>query len=326
VVRQIDAAAWTAEKARRAAERSHQDHDNLSYALLGVAAAHHDDIRQGLLDAIQAGSMEALHAFGDVRDLAPDVVASAVSRVATVMQDIVSNAQSGLSRVGGPDIADIATLLNLWHPAQANWKPLIELLADPLVIGDDKFHSVLRLAQDAGQIPDSQRAALATIAAELAQSQPPDYAALMGGPRDVAGPAALLQSALGTDPHTFARLTLTLASGDTGRRTWAAHLAGQRAQHEDVGLLAALVCDDEPDVRAAAAAALTKFVADHSGNSLAGDALLRALKDPGLTVPLTVAATLAKLTTSNLAISSAKRELAKHAFRPVRRAVQLSTE
>jgi HEAT repeat protein len=81
-------------------------------------------------------------------------------------------------------------------------------------------------------------------------------------PQDISGPAALLQASLGTDDRSFALLTTTLVAGGPDRRAWAARLAGYRAQPEDIGLLAALARDTEPNVRASAADALTRIVAD----------------------------------------------------------------
>lgn len=322
VVRQLDAAAWTAKKAARVRERTRDDDETLKYPLLGIAAAFYGDVRQTLLTDIRSGSTEALHAFGDVRNLSSDVASEVMSSLAAGLRRIISDAHKGNFNVGGPDIGDAATLLNLWHPDQAEWAPLLELLADPLVSGDDKIYPIRRLAQQATQIPASQHDALASIAADLVQRPPPGHARFIGRPQDVAGPAALLQAALGTDSQTFAQLTTTLASAGADRRAWAARLAGQRAQPEDIGLLAALACDTEPEVRASAAAALTRIMADHPGSPLAEATFLHALQDPGLTVPLTISVTLASVTNSNAAIESARKHLSGHPFQPVRRAVR----
>ena len=78
VIRQLDVAAWTAGSASRAWARAQGDHETLRYPLLGVAAAFHDDARQSLFADIRSGSADALSAFGNVRDLAPDVAAQAI--------------------------------------------------------------------------------------------------------------------------------------------------------------------------------------------------------------------------------------------------------
>jgi hypothetical protein len=97
-------------------------------------------------------------------------------------------------------------------------------------------------------------------------------------------------------------------------------LAAQQAQPEHVGLLAALAGDDVSDVRAAAVAGLTKMVGNNLGSPLAERVFLRALTDPGLAVPLTIAATLKEVTPSPI-IDSAHGELVNHPFLPVRRAL-----
>jgi hypothetical protein len=322
VVRQIDASAWTAEKAARARERARDDHEALNYPFLGIAAVFYEDIRQGLIADILSGSADALHAFGDVRDLSPRVASELISSLGAGLRGIISGAHKGHYMGGGPDIGDTVTLLNLWYPDQAEWPPLLELLADPLVMGKEKIHSIQRLAQQADQIPVSQHGTLATIATELIRRPPSPHVRFMGEPQDVAGPAALLQAALGTDPQTFAQLTVTLASAGADRRAWAARLAGQRAKSEDVGLLAGLACDTEPEVRASAAAALTRVVANHPGNPLAEAAFHNALQDPGLIVPLVISRTLASVTRPSPTTDSAREHLARHPFQPVRRAAR----
>ena len=225
VIRQLDAATWTAGSASRAWARAQGDHETLRYPLLGVAAAFHDDARQSLLADIRSGSADALSAFGDVRDLAPDVAAQAISTFASRMLETITVARQGLFTMGAPDAGDIVTLLNLWHPDQAEWTTLLELLADPLVSPNDRISPIRRLAHQANQIPESQRNLIAGIAANLAQQPPPRPAALMGMPQDISGPAALLQASLGTDDQSFAQLTTTLVTGGPDRRVWAARLA-----------------------------------------------------------------------------------------------------
>lgn len=321
VIRHLDAATWTKGSASRAWARAQGDHETLRYPLLGVAAAFHDDARQSLLTDIRSGSADALSAFGDVRDLAPDVVAQAISTFVGRIREKITAARPGLSIVtlGAADAGDIVTLLNLWHPDQAEWMTLLELLADPLVSPSDKISPIRRLAQQADQIPESQRDLIAGIAVKLVQQSSPRPAALVGVPQDISGPAALLQASLGTDDQSFALLATTLVTGGPDRRAWAARLAGYRAQPEDVGLLTALARDSEPNVRASAADSLTRIVADGPGNHTAEAAFRHALRDPGLIVPLRISNTLTSIQISSPAIDSAREYLARHPFRPVRR-------
>jgi hypothetical protein len=322
VVRRLDPTAWTAETAARASDRSDGDDEALKYPLLSVAIVHRSDIRQQLLGAIRAGSAEALHAFGDVRDLSSTMAAELISSLVTGLRQEISDAHKGHFNFGGPDLGDTVTLLNLWHPGQADWSSLLDFLADTLVVGDHKVNTIRRLAQQADQIPNDERAAVADVVAELVRLPPPDRARFMGTSRDVTGPAALLQAALGTDSQTFARVTLDLVSASSERRSWAARLAGHRAQPEDIGLLASLICDLEPEVRSAAAAALTKIMAAGHGNDLAEAAFRYALQDPGLLVPLVIARTLTMANKPNSFMDSVKLELGSHPLQPVRDALR----
>lgn len=319
VVRHLHPASWTAGTASLAQARAGADQNNLRYPLLGVAAAFHEDTRQSLLADIRAGSADALSAFGDVRNLAPDVAVQAISAFAGRMQDIIADARKGQFLISASDAGDNLTILNLWYPDQADWATLLGLLADPLVSPNDKVASVCRLAQQAGQIPESQREPLTAIAANLARNPPPRHVALMGTQQDISGPAALLQASLGIDDRSFAQLAMALVAGGSDRRAWAARLAGHRAQQEDIGLLAQLACDAEPDVRASAAAALTRIMGDSPENPVAEAAFLHALRDPGLIVPLAISATLDSISISSPATESAREYIGQHPFRPVRR-------
>jgi hypothetical protein len=72
--------------------------------------------------------------------------------------------------------------------------------------------------------------------------------------QSIAGEVALLSALLGDgDPGTVADQVTRLLQGDRRERMWAAVLAASVPDDDVVGVLAALVNDREPHVRAAAA-------------------------------------------------------------------------
>ena len=310
VLRHLDANAWTSATAASARDRSHDDDEMMRFPLLSIAAKFYDDTRQALLADIRSGSMDALNAFGDVRELPYDVASELIHSLAASLKQIIFDARNGHFNFGGCDFGDALTLLNLWFPDAADWATLLEMLADPFVAGSDKVIPLRRLAEQVSQIPVNQHGPLTGVLTELVRQPLPDHVSLLGKPQDIAGPAALLQAALGADPQTVASLITVLLAGDTERRAWAARLAGQRAQPEDAGLLAVLACDTEPEVRAAAALALTKIVSGQPITPVAEVAFRNALSDPGLTVPLSISKSLARIMQGELS-ETLQRELSR---------------
>jgi HEAT repeat protein len=133
------------------------------------------------------------------------------------------------------------------------------------------------------------------------------------------GPATHLSAALGAlDDDEAADRLLDLLGGDSNNRRWAAHVARRLNRSQDVGLLATLIQDPAPEVRAAAAEGLASLVAGEHGGPLAADALRRCAGDPGTRAPAHAAAALALAESRSSTADEVLAELQRHISAQVR--------
>jgi hypothetical protein len=254
--------AWTGDTITRASSRAHSDNadaEELRYALLEVTNDHDPATREKLLREISDGSLDALAAIGDVRALDPEPVRAALAHANAAIQQIVDEAHQHSYMGRTRDPCQAATLLCLWHPDQADWGPILDLLTDPLVLGDAKYRAVQHLANLAHRIPDMLHEQLAQIAKALVNDQPDDGS--FHSLHDIRGPATLLLAALSRTADNDAEQLYALVRGSMQQRIWAARLARHHVSAVSAGLVAGLCQDREPEVRAAGAAALTTLVA-----------------------------------------------------------------
>lgn len=281
--------AWDAAQAARAHETAGRHNDRLRIGLLRVAARHGDEpARAVLLEEAEAGSLDAAAALGDVRELPKPVVATQVAKLAASARETVTDAHAGKHGMGG-DGSESLALLNVWHPEQADWVPLVELLDDGVVSADAKRGALRLLAMHTDRIPAATREKLVPAVTRIAKKQMPGF---VMDQRDASAEAALLAAALGAPEIDPAEQVTALLAGGYADRRFAATLAGQSGSPEQAGLLAALAADDHPLVRAASCAALAKLANDTDAGRLVIDALHRCATDPGTQVPATLAAAL----------------------------------
>jgi nuclear transport factor 2 (NTF2) superfamily protein len=287
VVQALPDNAWTERAAVRAGQVADGHDPVLRFLLLAVAARYSDQVKSQLIAEARSGSLEAIAALGDVRDLPAEVVANAVISLSEQADQQVRDAGTG--NYGFGDIGRMLALLNAWHPASANWHSLLNLLGDDAVAGGHKIGAFQVLASLADLIPDEIRSRLGAIAVGVAER--PSRGGLplpIGG--DPAGAAILMASALGIlDTEWIADRFLGLLAGDPDEQRWAARAARQLGWPEDIGILVTLAQAEDTNVRATAAASLASLVAAGRDNALAVTALRRCTRDPGARVPGTVA-------------------------------------
>lgn len=203
--------------------------------------------------------------------------------MARILQKKITDAHEGTFGIGSQDVGRDITLLNLWHPASANWKRLLAYLGDSMVNGADKSGALQLLAKLADRIPPEQRAPLMEITAAIGSGQQTSSASLFGLVHDAEGAAAVLADALGGHSQSdYAGMLQRLLAGGTDQRTWAARLARRQGAPEGTGVLLTLTHDTEPDVRASAAEGLAVLVATGRGGPLAEAGLRDCLQDPGV--------------------------------------------
>jgi hypothetical protein len=292
VVTVIPGELWSPEAANDIARNVEAHHNALRIPLLGIVARYDDVTRDRLIAEAGNGSLDALAAFGDVRELPHEVVAGIVEQLAARVEQQVQDAAAGSFGFGGPDFARALALLNIWHPSAANWDPLLVLLADNAVAGSHKEGAFRLLAVLSDRIPHAVHERLRELAVDVSGRPQPSVPFPFFG--DAAGAAAGLAAVLGAlPPQTADERLLDLLAGDSNRRQNAAIMADRLRRPTDVGILVALVRDSEPQVRAAAAAGLASLAAAGQNESVVKGALERALSDPGTKVPTSVVNTLA---------------------------------
>jgi hypothetical protein len=255
------------------------------------------------------------------------VVEALIHTLGPSLKQKITDAHAGTFGFGNTDVGMVITLLNLWHPASADWEQLLAFLGDRTVNGGDKQGALQLLAQMTDRIPAEQRARLVEITAVICSVQPSPAADPFGPVQDVEGSAAVLAFALGGNSESeYAGMLQRLLAGATDHRIWAARLARRRGDSEDIGVLFTLTHDTEPDVRASAADGLALLVATGRGGPLAEAGLSQCLQDPGFRVPLAVAGRLADTPTTNSVAQAALAILTKHTYAPVRRSASTATE
>ncbi|MBB6397403.1 hypothetical protein BKA00_004317 [Actinomadura coerulea] len=319
VVDALPASIWTPEVVAAIGGRAEDHHWSLRFPLLGLMSKYDSSVKDRLVQEACDGSSEALSALGRAQELSAEVAASLIAGRVSLVDQQIREAHSGQFGFGGADHGRTLAVLNIWHPGVADWEPLFRLLEDPMVVGDHKRGALRVLTASVDHLSSDVRQRLISIATAVADQQSPAHFSLMGGSRDSTGAATELAWALGAlDDHATAHRLLTLLAGDKDRRRWAARIAGRRGSSEDVGLLVSLLLDPHPAVRGAAAAQLADIVATERGNSLAIDGLRFCLRDPGVVVPASIAATLEHLSTQNEHTNEVLIELSSHPSAQVR--------
>lgn len=287
LVDRLDPRDWEAIDPVRLRHASDGHHDVLALRLLGVAARSDEVARVQLLDRARSGNLDAMALLGDIRGLPADVVTALVERCADRIHDCRATAAQGSSSWGGPDHAADLLRLNLCHPGQARWPPLLELIRDPIVATGHKEQSLRILADNSAAIPDEARPELLDAVRQITGPSPLD----LQNTADPVGLATEVACALGpVDEHVVAQRLHALL---TTNRAGAARLATRVGGDESVGLLVALATDEYAATRATAVAGLADLLVRGERSAVAETALLTAVDDPGTSVPIALAATLA---------------------------------
>jgi hypothetical protein len=293
VIKALPKNAWDPDSATRAAKTADAHHDALALPLLGVAAPHDTEASQRLITLAREGSLSAVAALGDVRELPANVVAVQIGQLSEAAEGIVSDAYAGKFGLPEFDIGELLTLLNAWHPDHAKWDPLLQLLGDDAVPMSAKRGSLRVLEALAERVPPDVRDPLVPIATRIARREVPETFDFFGAPGDAAGQATNLLLALGAvDRDESAERLVELLGGGPADRRWAARVAARAQGSDTLGLLATLAADVDPGVRAAAAAGLASTVARGDGTPLLDRALCTCIDDPGAAVPAHLAGAL----------------------------------
>jgi len=299
VVRALPREAWTDGDMVRAREVADRHDGAFRFALLARASQAGDEAaRATLMGEAGKGSLSALSALGDVRELPKELITAQIALLADRVTGRISDAHEGRHGIGSRDVARELVLLNVWHPNLAAWNPVLEMLECDVVIADHKRHALRLLTDMAEKIPIEVGQRLKPIALMLARSDNAPGVFDNDNAHSMRSEAILLAAAVGAiDDTETAEHVHSLLRGDPVDRCRVLALVDQVGLPEHLGILVALSGDSHPHVRATAAALLTSHVQQGHGGLLASQAVWVASRDPGTQVPEAVARTLLRRAT-----------------------------
>jgi len=282
VVSTVQLEDWTADEVSALSSRVAGDNFELREAIEVVVARRDPEYRVTLLDRIANGDVQALTAWGDVRDLPADSAKSMITASARSVRAELTASRNGAYSFGGPSALRRLVLLNVWHPTVADWTECIEALSDENSNPNDILPGLDFLVLQAGHIPDQVRKALRASLRRLAETPPRDdmFGSFMKG-SDVRGSATELLATLFPDDVPRDR-TLQLLGGSTADVRTAVRMLAARDDESALSLLASLAANDDTDVRSAVAAALAGWVSRGIGGDDTQVVLTRLLSEPGV--------------------------------------------
>lgn len=319
VVAALAPGAWDSDRAGRMLASVSGSHQTLQDAVQRIAVDYIDSVRDELQARISQGSLPALNSWGDVTTLPATTVSEALVHLAEQLDMRRTSAASGVVTGWSHNSPHAMVVLNLNHEGEAIWEPLVAYLEDQNVDSAEKAEAYRALASRVERIPPDYHGRLAAAAAITSAAVDP----LASG--SGIGEATLLSAQL--DVSTTGEAVAKLLRGDPRDRKWATRLAWNHAARDEgdlfKGLLLALIHDDDPAVRATAAAGLMSLIVGGDESSFIRVAVECALEDGGLLVPQAVAHQLEGIDPIPPAAQPILDRLRSHPFNAVRRLVCL---
>jgi hypothetical protein len=311
----IPKTAWTEDKAREL-DTSETLAPDVRTAALGVAARFDSEARETLTAQAGAGSLQALQHFGPASDLEPGAAHGLIQSLAPSLERARRDAREGKVGFGPYDVAQVLAVLVSHHPDEAVMVALLEYLGDEAIPRGSKHGALCALALNRDLLPEGIPERLVTVAERTLQQRSRLDGAPFGDP-DIAGVVGFIAGAMGGDRAKAATEFLNLLAGPATQRKWAASLAGA-ATDELAEALPAMVQDEHPRVRAAAAGELARRVAGSSASPVATTALRSAAADPGRQPPLAIVSTLSGMDWEGNAPREVLEQLRNHASAAIR--------
>lgn len=287
VVREIPMTAWSDDDLAALKNRP-PDNFELERALRIVLAAADQDIRHGLKEQIATnGDLAALEAFGDVRDLDDATATRLVAELSAKILQEVAELRSGQSTVRTHSFAATLVLINHWHPEQANWPPVLDLLRTARSSSRHLTKPLENLRNLSPSIPVDLAGEFEEVLRSVMTSPPTAITKFMGNP-DVRGDAAAALEAI--RPSAVSDVELwDLMDGCENQRVGAAIVVGLRRQPENLNVIAALARDTSQWVRAVVANQLMGWIDDNVAAEEASFLVCRLITDSGTLVAKMVA-------------------------------------
>lgn len=239
---------WTPADIATIRQRS-GDNRELEDAVVGIAAAVDNDAEEELLNALRQGETRMLSKVRDVSRLPQDVAATLIAALSKSVTSEVAEARAG--RFFRNDARSLA-MLNVWHPAIADWSPIYEMLAEPRVMPRSLIDFAAFLRDANKHVQHELREPLCIWLEHVRDRTPIDF----GDWREAEDQTrTIIREALdGLAPGAVSDRELwALVGGDSEQRSAAARIIGRRRDYSRIDVLACLAKDDATVVRAHAA-------------------------------------------------------------------------
>lgn len=290
----IERQDWTDKQIAAMGARDVGDNFELRDALDDVIASRDPSFRSALEDRIKDGDSRALSSWGDVRDLSAGVAAGMMIRTAEAVRQQVVGARSGMHGFGGDSPLRTLVLLNIWYPDGADWAPVIEAVTEINSGPNDLAPGLDLMESHADRVPADVKEQLRTPLQRLSSTTTSSpFAGLSFGKSEVRGEAALLLVAFFPNELPEAQL-LELLRGTPAQRAAAVRLIGDRHRVDDLPLFAVLATSDDAEVKAAVAAALSKWVALGLGGEAPLDLVRAIVSESGVRLAARVTSSVAQ--------------------------------
>lgn len=290
VVRNIPGDAWS-DSDRKSLSLRKSDNFEFSDEIQVVLAASDAAHRQNLQDLIARGDFSALEAFGDVRDLAGDTVASFIDDLTEKIANQIAGLKSGRSAISTISLGATLVMINCWHPTHARWEPILDLLATTDVFTHHLSSPLRHLRSLGSMVPVNVANDLEPILRSIMHM--PTRRRFFSEP-ELRGDAARALEAVRPLAVTDNELW-DLMHGDKDERAAVVFVMGQRMRAEDINALAILALDPSPWVRSVVANQLAHWIDRGVAAESASALLLRILDTGGTLVAEAVAGRLTGL-------------------------------
>ena len=253
--------AWDSGKLAKLAARGDIDETGLKNAIERLVSTHDSKIREGLLERIESGDIDALASWGNLADLPEFAAQSVIDDLSNQIDDIIENAHSGVHTVGGFEPLSVLVKLNVLHPDCANWQPCLKIFQDHLVSPKDLAPGIKVMINKYQKVPKDVACEMRRPLMRLVESGVVHDTWPFSSPfnADVRGPASLLLGLLLPEDVPMAKITQML-QGDVNLVKAAVELLAQRKEESSLLLFSTLSQHDSYEVQEAVVSALVKWI------------------------------------------------------------------
>ncbi|MCA2291898.1 hypothetical protein JF736_25530 [Mycobacterium avium] len=214
-------------------------------------------------------------------------MAPLVAQLSTAVSAEVSRIKTGQSGRGGRHPAATLIVVNAWHPDQANWQPVIEILSTTCGFTYHLKRPLQILYRLGSRVPTAIAGELEPILRERMTVLPRTHT-LTGDP-DVRGDAASALESMRADSVTDSELW-NLILGSPEQRVGAAQVLAARRRPDKLDALTAIASDSDSRVHGAVANLLVGWLADEPAHDTVTMLLRRLVESGGMSTARAVAA------------------------------------